>query len=235
LIFWGKKRDSAIARSSVKEDWRTRLPDEKNRIFESIVREWEEAYAVFSIPLDDAMALRAKGKLTGARQCVEIAATVVTDLTAPLASSCRTLEKWGRQLAVPPAVAALNPSFYRSEFARQNAQWNQLMHRVLFGSRSRYMHKLRVLEMSVSALGDEFHREAEELSSGAHPHPDSCWPRLDELHYDVNTCLRETVVVLKSFMLALPPKNLAFFHGELNQASLAAREALRSPLTRVPR
>jgi hypothetical protein len=235
ILFWRKKRDSAIARCSVKEAWCAHLPEDKKNIFDNIVREWEEAYAVFSIPLDDAMALRAEGHLTRARQCVEIAATVVTGLTAPLVSSCRTLEKWGRQLAVPPSVAALNPSFYRSESARQNAQWNQLMHRVLFGGRSRYLHKLRVLEMSVCALGDEFHREAEELSTGAHLHPDDCWPRLDELHYDVNTCLRETVVVLKSFILALPPKNVAFFYSELNEASLAAREALRSPVSRVHR
>jgi hypothetical protein len=234
-LFWRKKRDSAVARSSVREDWCTRLPEEKKNIFDSIVREWEEAYAVFSIPLDDAMSLRAEGALTRARQCVEIAATVVTDLTAPLASSCRTLEKWGRHLAVPPAVAALNPAFYRSEFARQNAQWNQLTHHVLFGCRSRYMHKLRVLQTSVNTLGEEFHREAEELSSGVHPRPHACWPRLDELHYDVNTCLRETVVVLKSFLLALPPKNLALFHGELNEASFAARETLRSALSRVHR
>lgn len=234
-MFWEKEHESAISRSSVKEDWCTRLPAEKSRVFDNIVREWEEAYAVFSVPLDDAMALRAEGKLMRARQCVEIAATMVTDLTAPLAASCRTLEKWGRRLPVPPAVAALNPSFYRSEVARQNAQWNQLMHRILFGSRSRFLHKLRVLEMSVSGLGDEFHREAGELSAGLHTRPDSSWPRLDELHYDVNTCLRETVVVLKSFILALPPKNLAFFHGELSTAASAAREASRQPLSRVPR
>ena len=235
MHLWGKKRESAKVRSSVREDWCTQLPDEKNRMFDSIVHRWESAYAVFSVSLDHAMALRAKGKLTRARQCVDIAAAAVTDLTEPLASSCRTLEKWGRHLAVPPTVASLNPSFYRSESARQNAQWNQLMHRVLFGSRSRFLHKLRVLEMSVSALGNEFHREAEELAAGLHIHPDSSWPRLDELHYDVNTCLRETVVVLKSFMLALPPKSLTFFHDELSAAGSLAREMVRPIPSRVPR
>lgn len=234
-MFWGRKHESAIARSSVREDWCAQLPDEKKTVFESIVREWEEAYTIFSVPLDDAVSLRAEGALLRARQCVEIAAAVVIDLTAPLASSCRTLEGWGRHLAVPPAVAALNPSFYRSEAARQNAQWNQLTHHILFGGRSRYMHKLRVLQISVSDLGEEFHREAEELSSGVHLRPDACWPRLDELHYDVNTCLRETVVVLKSFLLALPPKNVAVFHDELKEASLAARETPRLPVSRVHR
>lgn len=234
-MIWAKKHDSALTRSSVKEDWRARLPPDKNRVFDSIVRDWEDAYAVFSVPLDDAMTFRAEGQLIRAKQCVEIAAAVVTELTVPLAASCRTLEKWGRQLPAPPAVAALNPSFYRSEAARQNAQWNQLMHRILFGSRSRFLHKLRVLEMSVSALGDEFHREAGELSAGVHIRPDSSWPRLDELHYDVNTCLRETVVVLKSFILALPPKNLPLFEDDLSTAASGAREMLRPQAPRVPR
>ena len=234
-LFWGKQGESAIARTSVKEAWFTRLPADKSLVFDNIVREWEDAYAVFSVPLDDAMALRSQGKLVPARQCVEIAAAVVTDLTGPLAASCRTLEKWGHHLAAPPAVAALNPSYYRTQSARQNAQWNQLMYRILFGSRSRFLHKLRVLEMSVSTLGDEFYREAGELSSGVHIHPDSSWPRLEELHYDVNTCLRETVVVLKSFILTLPPKNLALFHDELSAAASEAREALHPQVSRVPR
>ncbi|MGC1289649.1 MAG: hypothetical protein WA855_00080, partial [Candidatus Acidiferrales bacterium] len=60
-------------------------------------------------------------------------------------------------------------------------------------------------------------------------------PRLDELHYDVNTCLRETVVVLKSFILALPPKNLPLFEDDLSTAASAARELLRPAVPRVPR
>lgn len=234
-MFWQRNGDSALTRSSVREDWSARLPTEKNLVFDSIVHEWEDAYAVFSVPLDDAMALHAEGQLIRARQCVELAAAVVTNLTAPLAASCHTIEKWGRRLAAPPAVIALNPSFYRSEAARQNAQWNQLMHRILFGSRSRFLHKLRALEMNISALGDEFHREAEELSTGVHIRPDATWPHLDELHYDVNTCLRETVVVLKSFILALPPKNLSLFHGDLNTAASAARETFRPAVSRVHR
>lgn len=233
-MFWKRKKESAGASHSVREDWCTRLPDDKSRVFDGIIREWEDAYAIFSVSLDDAMALHAEGKLTRARQCVEIASTFVTDLTAPLASSCQIMERWGRQLPMPPAVAPFNPSFYKSELARQNAQWNQLLHVVLFGSRSRFLHKLHVLGTSTLTLGEEFHREAEELCHGLHLRPDSSWLRLDDLHYDVNTCLRETVVVLKSFLIALPPRNLSLFHHDLSE-SAASREVTRSISHRVPR
>ena len=234
-VFWKRKGESPVTRTSVTEDWCASLSAEKNRIFDSVVHDWEEAYAIFSVPLDDAMSLRAEGHLVRARQCVEIAAAVVSYLTEPLAAACRILEKWGRNLAAPPSVLALDPSFYRSEVARQNAQWNQLMHHILFGSRSRFLHKLRVLEMSASALGDEFHHVAEELSAGMHLHPQVSWPHLDDLHYDVNTCLREEVVVFKAFLRALPPANLSMFHEELRAAASAAREMPRPTVARTSR
>lgn len=234
-MFWKRKQESAVARHSVREDWCSRLPEDKNRIFDGIVHEWEEAYAVFSIPLDDAIAFHADGKLTRAIQCVEIASTFVADLTAPVSSSCRTMERWGHHIAMPPAVSALNPSFYRTDTARQNAHWNQLMHIVLFGARSRFLHKLQILGASTIALGEEFHRETEDLSSGLSLRPDSSWSRLDGLHYDLNTCLRETVVVLKSFLLALPARSLGLFHRELSSSAAASREAVRYPAPRVLR
>lgn len=229
-MFWRRSREATDARHSVRDDWCARLPEDKNRVFDAIVHEWEEAYAVFSIPLDDAMAFRADGKLTRARQCVEIASNFVADLTAPLSTSCQIMDRWGRELAIPPAVAPFNSSFYRTDSARQNAQWNQLMHIVLFGSRARFLHKLHVLGSNTITLGEEFYREAEELSQNLNFHPDSPWPKLDQLHYDLNTCLREIVVILKSFLLALPPRNLSLFHLDLTASVAASREAARPPL-----
>lgn len=234
-MFWRRNRESPVARHSVREDWCARLPEDKNLIFDGIVHEWEGAYAVFSIPLDDAIAFHADGKLTRARQCVDIASTFVADLTVPVSSSCRTMERWGHDLAMPPAVSALNPSFYRTDAARQNAHWNQLMHLVLFGARSRFLHKLQTLGTSTITLGAEFHREAEDLSSGLSLRPDSSWSRLDELHYDLNTCLRETVVVLKSFLLALPARSVVMFQRELSEAAASSRESIRYSTPRVPR
>jgi hypothetical protein len=45
--------------------------------------------------------------------------------------------------------------------------------------------------------------------------PSDCWKMLDCLHYDFNTCLRETEVVLKSFLRALPSEQLPAFAAEL--------------------
>jgi trans-aconitate methyltransferase len=37
------------------------------------------------------------------------------------------------------------------------------------------------------------------------------WECLDDCHFDLNTCLRETIVLLKSFLVAIPENELDGF------------------------
>ncbi len=222
-MFWRKKLEAALARGSVREDWSACLPAEKQSVFDLAVRQWEEAYAVFSVALDEAFSLRSDARIARARQCVELAAGTISSLTEPLSAACRSLAKAGRHIPSPPAVVPLNPEYYRGDSARERAQWNQLMHHVLFGARSRFLHKLHTLELMVLNLGDNFRSVAEGLSSNSRP--DHSWELLDEIHYDLNTSLRETVVVFKSFLVAFPEAALSAFQKELNASLAAARSA----------
>ena len=217
----------------MQEDWAAWLPQDKHQLYKSVVREWEDAYAVLSVSLNEALSERAQGELAMAREDVEIAAAVVHRLADPLLAAYRTLEIRGRQLPAPPSVNPLNPGFFRGEIARQNAAWNQVLHRILFGSRSRYLHKLRVLEMTVSAVADHFQETAGDLAAGMQIHPQECWSALDELHYDLNTCLRESVVMLKSFLRALPDASLETLRKELLASASAVQTRVRPKVSRV--
>jgi hypothetical protein len=235
-VFWRKKQGSSSCRGSVQDDWLAQLPQHKHDFYESLVREWEDAYAILSVVLDEALTHRSQGELVRARQGAEIAAAVVNRLGEPLLAAYRTLEVRGRRLAAVPAVSPLNPDFFRSEAAQQNATWNQLLHRILFGSRSRYLHKLRALEMTVCATVDHFQETAEELADGVQVHPLESWSALDTLHYDLNTCLRESIVMLKSFLRVLPDAGVDGLRDELNASAFAVRARTRpklSGLTRV--
>jgi hypothetical protein len=48
---------------------------------------------------------------------------------------------------------------------------------------------------------------------------------LDAVHYDLNTCLRETAVLYKSFLHALPEPQLASFEATLKGNCDAASES----------
>ena len=45
--------------------------------------------------------------------------------------------------------------------------------------------------------------------------PDRAWRELEVLGYDLNTCMGETTVVLKSFFCALPVEELEAFRQKL--------------------
>jgi hypothetical protein len=103
---------------------------------------------------------------------------------------------------------------------------------VLLGDRSRFFHKLRILSNTVEHLGSEFEQNAYDIASGLSVKPAASWNELDSLHYDLNTCLRESEVILKSFLHALPAEHLAVFSAALNRPRTVTK--LR-PLPRATR
>jgi hypothetical protein len=202
-------------RSTVQEDWIAWLPDKKRLLYETALRRWEDAYAMLSVALNDALALRNEGELTRAREGAMIAAELVAFLAEPLKTTHRALETRGRHMAVPPSVTPLNPEYFRTATARHAAERNNLLHTILFAGRSRLAHKVRALELIVAGLADEFQRIAEDLACGTQTRPEQSWLALDSLHYDLNTCLRETVVLFKSFLRAMPDAGLDSLRNEL--------------------
>lgn len=202
-------------RSSVQQDWIAWLPLEKRRLYDQVARAWEDAYAMLSVALNDAISSREQGQLARARENIGIAAKLISRLAEPLLNACQVLEIRARYLSNSPAVAPLDPANFRTHTARQAAGWDSLLHRVLFASRSRYSHKLRALQFTIATLAEEFYVSAEDLSSGMHTRPDESWLALDSLHYDLNTCLRETMVLLKSFLRVLPDATLETVAQEL--------------------
>jgi hypothetical protein len=110
----------------------------------------------------------------------------------------------------------MNTDFFRGNTGQSAASWNGILHHLLFGARSRFFHKLRILSHTLTQLENEFEEAASEISKGLSVQPGDCWQRLDTLHYDFNTCLRESEVVLKSFLRMLPEEQLPALARELN-------------------
>jgi hypothetical protein len=56
---------------------------------------------------------------------------------------------------------------------------------------------------------------------------------MERLHYDVNTCLRETQVMLKSFLRALPSQQLDSFEERLRAPRPASPSRLQLRFSRA--
>lgn len=204
-------------RNTVQEDWLARLPEERRAIFEAISREWESAYGMLSVTLNDAMAERAGGRLVQARrQCAmaaQLAARLVESVIAPLDA----LRRRGRAGGALPVVEGLRPGHFRSERAQQSAAWSYLAHRLPLGRRFRFLRKLAALRNVLERSGAEFAEVAQEIGDGSSVNPEAGWETLELLHDDLNTAMREAIVVLKSYLSAACATGFAAFCDQLAQ------------------
>lgn len=229
----GKLTAFLSRRSSVADDWLFRLPEGKARVFASAQVQWGAAYGMLSVALDDAFALRASGKLVRARMQAANCDDLLDRLTVPMVTALAALESHARHFGTLPAIEPLNPSYFRGEFAQSVASRNRLLHLVLLSDRSRFFYKLRSLTSIVEQLAKEFHSAAAEIVEATSTQPGACWASLECLHYDLNTCLRETEVVFKSFLCALPSTELETLQVELEAPAPVLLRRLRLGVSRA--
>lgn len=203
------------AERSIREEWLAGLPEDKQRAFQTVVTRVEASYAMFSIAVNESFSLRRSGALIRAREQVGTTASVMHRFTDQLSHLLETLLEQARQYNHWPRVSPLNPAFFRWPIVRRLASWEGALDLVVPTRSLRFRRKLSVLLRTVNHLSGEFHHAAREISEGSSVHPESHWEALDALHYDLNTCLRETIVVLKSFLLGLSPAEVDAFCGQL--------------------
>jgi hypothetical protein len=225
-VLFKPKPGTFYLRRSVSDDWIAALPREKAHVFSAVVQRWESLYAMLSVSLDDAISVRARGELVCSREYVLVSADLLAQLAAELLGACRRLSNRGRHLNKTPRVQPLQTEFFRGETARAAASWNDFLHHVLFAERSRFFQKLRILSETLEALVREYDGAAEDIFAGLSVRPGASWDTLECLHYDFTTCLRESEVLLKSFLRALPSEQVAALAAELSDTP--AVEPLRA-------
>jgi hypothetical protein len=227
LVFFARKRRSATVKHTVAEDWVAALPREKNKLFESIVRDWESHYAMMSIALDDAISQRAAGKLVSARQQAAVSSELLSRLAAVLVHSCESTAKRGRHLHSLPAVNPLNAEFFRGDTGRSAATRSALLHNVFFAERQRFFQKVRILSETIHRLSEEFVAAASDVADGVSTRPAGSWEDLEALHDDFTTCFRESEVLLKGFLRTLPSEHLPAFQNQLEEVPASLRTRAR--------
>jgi hypothetical protein len=197
--------------ASVQEDWLAWLPEEKVRLFDATLNELDRSYGILSITLDDAFNLCRLGKLAPAREQARVFAELFDRLGGRLRGILRSLYEHSREFGTFPNTAPLCPGFFRSERGQQVARANNLLAVVRFRARTRFFRKLGALEEIVAGLQREARETARDIVEGVAVSWRKQWTRLEVLDYDLNTSLRETTIVLKSFFCVLPNEELPAF------------------------
>lgn len=198
---------------TVNEHWLAELPEERQQLFDSLRMQWEEFYAMLSVALNDAIALRSDGTLIRAREQAAFAAQLAVRLSNALLPAIAALQERSATDDSLPPVEPLRSHHFRGETAREAASWNLLLHWLWPARRSRFALKTRKLDETVTELTHQFREYATEIAEGTCVEPEEGWKTLEILHYDLNTSMRETLVVLKSYLLTTSGDGFAAFRG----------------------
>ena len=208
-----RARRGAQRSRTVREDWFAWLPEEMDQLFGATRSELECSNVILSVALDEALALCEQEQFTIAKERVTVFVELFDRLAIRLRLVIRTIEDHGSHFGTLPNVTPLASENFRGTTAQRISFMDSLLAKVVFRGRTRFFHKLHALKEIIEELQKETRVIVEDVSDGVFP--DRAWGELEVLGYDLNTCMGETTVVLKSFFCALPPEELEVFRQKL--------------------
>jgi hypothetical protein len=127
----------------------------------------------------------------------------------------RAIKDHGTHFGTLPNVTPLSSSNFRGSAGQRVSLMNNVLAKVVFRERTRFFHKLDSIDEIVRELQKEAHEVISEMSENNSAFSDQAWQKLEVLGYDLNTCMGEATVILKSFFCALPPDELETFRQKL--------------------
>jgi hypothetical protein len=206
--------------ASVQADWYGWLPDAKLHAFRLYSNEIEACYVMLSVSLDEAIGLRDSGFLKKSLQVVEVTPALCSRLTNRLQDLLSSLDQHAKHYGIVPAVAPLNSANFRNSSSQRTARKSSMLSRVLLSQRAQYLSKITYVREMLTDLGADFRSAAGDLGNGPVGDCSPLWLALDQDHFDLNTCFRETMVLLKCFLRVLPDDQLLSFQKTVSTHAL---------------
>jgi hypothetical protein len=186
-----------------------------DQLFDSTRHELEASNFILSISLDDALSLCKGGQFDSAKDRAIVIAGLFDRLAVRVGHVLGTIKDHGAHFGTLPNVKPLSPSNFRGATAQKVSRMDNLLAKVLFRERTRFFHKLYSLGEIIAELQKESRAIIAGISEGVSQFPDLAWQEVEVLGYDLNTCMGETTILLKSFFCALPPEELQAFRQKL--------------------
>jgi hypothetical protein len=206
----------AIQRTrTVLEDWVAWIPNEMDHLFDATRNELESSNTILNITLDEALSLCKGGDFDSAKERAIIFAGLFDRLAIRVSYVVRTIKHHGTHFGTLPNVTPLSPNNFRGSVGQKVSLMNSVLARVVFRERTRFFHKLDSIDEIVRELQKDARAIISEISEQDSAFSDQAWQKLEVLGYDLNTCMGETTVILKSFFCALPPEELETFRQKL--------------------
>ena len=206
----------ASANRCVQTDWLGWLPIAKLEAFRLYSDECEALYLMWSVSLDESVGLHNIGAVSKSLDAVLIAPTLCRRLATHLQDLLGVMGDCVEHCGLAPSVTPLKPSDFRGFYSQFSALRSSVLSHALQSQSARFACKAYKLREMVADVSGDFCLVVEELASSAAPADQSrLWASADTAHFDLNTCFRESIVLLKCFLRALPSDQLGRFRNAM--------------------
>jgi hypothetical protein len=206
----------AIQRTrTVFEDWVAWIPNEMDQLFDATRNDLESSNSILNITLDEALALCKGKKFEYAKDRANIFGGLFDRLSMRVSAVVRAIKDHGTHFGTLPNVTPLSPSNFMGSAGQKVSLINNVLAKVVFRERTRFLHKLDSIDEIVMESQKEAHTVILAMTENTAVFSEQAWQKLEVLGYDLNTCTGETTVILKSFFCALPPEELETFRLKL--------------------
>jgi hypothetical protein len=200
--------------TSVSQDWCSCLTEAKAAFFESCQRDHGSSYYMLGVTLNEAFAKCQSRQIGAAMQSISLAPALCARWTQPLSALLRALSEHARNYGTLPNTVPLQSGNFRCGRAQSSARVNALLSHVLLSQRIQFLRKVSTLLDLAEDLTREVADSVAYMRENSAADDAELWDLLDalgNLHYDLNTCCAEALVLLKSFLVALPESQMALF------------------------
>jgi len=166
---------------------------------------------MLGVALNETLELRHARMLTKSYRAVGMTTALCDRLAGHLSAVLGALGEHAKHYGTVPNTHSLNPANFHGAKEQRSARMSDLLSKVLLTRRHQFLHKINALAEMSGDISKDFQLAVDNLSTGASLHPDAEWQVMDNAHYDINTCLREAIVLLKSFVRLLPEDQMPAF------------------------
>ena len=225
-------RPRLVSSVSVQSDWCGWLPEAKMQAFKVYSGEFETCYIMLSVSLNEALGLRSAGELRKSFQVIDVIPALAARLTERLQGLLCSLDEHAKHYGVVPSVEPLDAANFRGSHGQRAAHCSSLLSSVLLTQRAQFLTKITTLKHMVGDVGIDFREAAQDIVAAPADARDRLWTALDDDHFDLNTCLREAMVLLKCFLRVLPDDQLIRFQETVSLQTDASRAVRRSRVIR---
>lgn len=201
------------------------LTADREAAYQSVALEVESRASIVGVSLNDAMEEREAGHLEIAKRLVGLAFCEWGNLAQIVAELLNTLPE-----CAPTALALFplrNIAFhrFRSHTMVDYARMHEVLDQFVFRSKPRFQVHIRLLRRAEAVLTGEFGRSyhrALRADGGSN----ELWRHLDLCFHDFDLITKETLLVLRAFLLCLPDEEVEAFAVDLRALAAHGVRAL---------